>query len=32
MVSVDQEFGRGWAGWFWLEASLEVAVRQWLVQ
>lgn len=31
VVSVDQEFGRGSAGWFWLEASLKAAVRQWLV-
>lgn len=28
VVSVDQEFGRGWTAWFWLEASHEVAVGQ----
>lgn len=25
MISVDQEFGRGWAGWPWLEASHKAA-------
>lgn len=32
VVSVDQKFGRGWTAWFWLEASHEVAVGQWLAQ